>query len=197
MLFNIRAQSLWNRKTNYDDVLQDICKTFYGNASQSMLAYYRHMHSQMLKWELPEGHPTPFVGNAIEYELPEVVAGRYHPYGNLRPTQTALESIRSGFSLTTRPLSGVQFAQTTSGQDRCHGMITAERRGTELSFRSQLLNKAMQSRCCVKENYAYSLVPLMVGPDSTWMASRLLNSYKIPQSCGIKLLQSKSLKCLM
>lgn len=78
MLFNIRAQSLWNRKTNYDDVLQDICKTFYGNASQSMLAYYRHMHSQMLKWELPEGHPTPFVGNAIEYELPEVVAGQHY-----------------------------------------------------------------------------------------------------------------------
>ena len=76
MLFNIRAASLWNRNTDYNDVLRDICNHYYGPASQEMLDYYTHMHTQMLKWELPGGRATPFVGDAVEYTLSATVAGK-------------------------------------------------------------------------------------------------------------------------
>ena len=76
MLFNIRAASLWDRKTDYQEVLRDICQHFYGEASGEMLQYYHHMHQQMLTWELPAGAPTPFVGDAVEYSLPAMITGR-------------------------------------------------------------------------------------------------------------------------
>ena len=76
MLFNIRAASLWNRNTDYNEVLRDICRHYYGPAAPEMLDYYIHMHQQMLTWELPQGTPTPFVGDAVEYTLAKTVAGR-------------------------------------------------------------------------------------------------------------------------
>lgn len=75
MLFNVRAASLWDRDARYEHVLADVCKHYYGVAADEMLEYYNHMHVQMLKWELPEGAPTPFVGDAVEYNVAETHAG--------------------------------------------------------------------------------------------------------------------------
>ena len=75
-LFNVRAASLWDRNADYQQVLEDLCRHYYGPAAEDLLAYYRYMHDRQLRWELPEEQSPPFIGDAAEYTLDATVAGK-------------------------------------------------------------------------------------------------------------------------
>jgi hypothetical protein len=75
MMYNLRARVLWNTKTDYKAVINDICEKFYGPGAGEMKEYYAFMDGVLMEsnaWKKSGWNPLKF----HEYTTQEMLKGK-------------------------------------------------------------------------------------------------------------------------
>ena len=65
MMFNVHARVLWDTRTQYKDVIREVCRAFYGLAAETMIEYYLFMDEVIMTAR----HPVTMGAEAGEFDL--------------------------------------------------------------------------------------------------------------------------------
>ena len=65
MMFNVHARLLWDTNTRYKDVIDQVCRAFYGPAAKTMIQYYLFMDQLIMNGK----KPTWLVLDSGEFDL--------------------------------------------------------------------------------------------------------------------------------